>query len=154
MARGSSFPEIKMFATIRAVAVGFAVLAAAFSSGAMQARATGYEQLQAWCDGRENVPDDVRISSCTAIINSGGYDAHDLNQAYYYRGYWYANTHQYERAIADFTQAIRYDPRDVDAYWLRYLSKKKVGDIAGAEADKKAAKRLDPTIENQWVYPP
>ena len=142
-----------MFATIRAVAVGFAVAAAGLAHGPAQAQALNL-QLEEWCDGRGDVSDDVRISSCTAIINSGHYDAHDLNVAYYHRGYWYADTFRYELAIADFTQAIRYDPRDVDAYWLRYLSKKKLGDIAGAEADYNAAKRIDPTIEDQWVYPP
>jgi hypothetical protein len=49
------------------------------------------------------------------------------------------------------TAAIRYDPKDADAYWSRHLCKQELGDTAGAAADKQAAKRIDPRIEEQWM---
>ena len=138
-----------MFATIRAVAVCFPIVVTVLSNGPVQAQTTN-EQLQEWCDGRGNVSEDVQISSCTAIINSGQYDRWDLHVAYYHRGYSYAQIGRYDLCVADLTQSIRLEPKDADAYWLRHLCKKDLGDLAGAEADKKAAKRIDPTIEQQW----
>ncbi len=138
-----------MFATGRAVAVGFSVVAAALSSGPVQAQATN-AQLEELCDGRGHVSDDVQIRACTAIINSGRYGAARLNIAYFFRGLTYAQTGRCNLAIADLTAAIRYDANDSDAYWVRHSCKLELGDIAGAEADKKVAKTIDPRIEEQW----
>ena len=139
-----------MFATIRALAVGFAVFAAASSVGPMQARATSYEQLGAWCMGEGNVSEDVQINSCTEIINSGQFPVEGLNQAYFHRAYSYAQTGRYDLCVADLTSAISYWPQDATAYWVRHMCKQDLGDIAGAEADKRAAKSLDPAVEQRW----
>ncbi len=138
-----------MFATIRAVAISSSVVAALLSNGSVQAQTTN-PQLEELCDGRGHVPDDVQISACTEIINSGRYGASRLNTAYFFRGLTYAQTFRCRLAIADFTAAIRYDSNDSDAYWVRHSCKEELGDIAGAEADKKAAKAIDPKIEQQW----
>ena len=139
-----------MFTTIRAVAVGISVAAAALSVGPVQAQTVDSLQMQ-WCDGRGRVPDDVQISACTQIIKSGRSDAAGLNIAYFYRGLTYAQTGRCKLAIPDFTAAIRYDPKDADAYWSRHTCKQELGDTAGAAADKKAAKAIDPKIEDQWA---
>ncbi|MDP1965252.1 MAG: tetratricopeptide repeat protein [Reyranella sp.] len=138
-----------MFATIRAIALGVSV-AAVFSGGLAQAQTADPQQLKL-CDGRGNVPDDVQISACTQIIKSGGSDATVLNTAHFYRGLTYAQTGRCRLAIPDFTAAIKYDPKDSDAYWSRHLCRQELGDTAGAAADKQAAKRIDPRIEEQWM---
>lgn len=142
-----------MFTTIRAVAVGVAV-AAALSGGLAgspaQAQPADPQQLKL-CDGRGNVPDDVQISACTQVIKSGGSDAAVLNTAHFYRGLTYAQTGRCRLAIPDFTAAIKYDPKDSDAYWSRHVCRQELGDSAGAASDRQAAKRIDPRIEEQWM---
>lgn len=138
-----------MFTTIRAVALGVSV-AAAFSGGLAQAQTVDPQQLKL-CDGRGNVPDDVQISACTQVIKSGGSDAAVLNTAHFYRGLTYAQTGRCRLAIPDFTAAIKYDPKDSDSYWSRHVCRQELGDSAGAAADKQAAKRIDPRIEEQWM---
>lgn len=150
MTEGSSFPEWNMFATIRALAAGFSFVAAALPGGETRAQ-TPHAQTEAWCDGRGQVPDDVQISACTQMIKSGLYKAERLNMAHFYRGLTYAQTGRCRLAIPDFTAAIGYDPQDSDSYWSRHLCKQALGDSAGAAADRKAAKSIDPRIEEQWM---
>ena len=139
-----------MFATVRAAALGVSMTAAALSGGLAQAQTADSRQME-WCDGRGHVPDDVQISACTQIIKSGGADAVRLNTAYFYRGLTYAQTGRCKLALPDFTAAIRYDPKDSDAYWSRHVCKQELGDVAGADADRKAAKAINPRIEEQWM---
>jgi tetratricopeptide (TPR) repeat protein len=138
-----------MFSTMRAVALAIA-MAAALSVGPAGAQAL-HSRVEEWCDGRGHVPDDVQISACTQIIKSGGYNAERLNMAHFYRGLTYAQTGRCKLAIPDFTAAIKYDPKDSDSYWSRHVCKQELGDTAGAAADKQAAKRIDPRIEEQWM---
>ena len=140
-----------MFAAIRAAAVGFSLVVAASSSGAVLAQAARTLQ-EDWCDGLGNVPDDVQISACTTVINSGRYGAERLNIAYFNRGLTYAQTGRCALALADFTAAIRHDPKDADAYWARHSCRQELGDVAGAAADRKAAKAIDQKIEDQWEH--
>ena len=139
-----------MFTTIRAVALGVSV-AAALSCGAAQAQTADPQQVKL-CDGRGNVPDDVQISACTQVIKQARSDAAVLNTAHFYRGLTYAQTGRCRLAIPDFTAAIKYDPKDSDAYWSRHLCRQELGNTAGAAADKQAAKRIDPRIEEQWLH--
>ena len=143
-----------MLVKTRAVALGLAVMVAAFSNGPAQAQAPQAQapksQQEQWCDGLGGVPDDVQISACTVVINTAGQGAARLNTAHFYRGLTYAQTGRCKLAIADFTAAIRYDPKDADAYWSRHTCRKQLGDAAGAAADRKAAQAIDPKIEEQW----
>ncbi len=138
-----------MFTMGRVVAVGCCLAAWVFSNGPLQAQADKTQQDE-WCQGLGNVPDDVQISACTMVIKSSPQDAPRLNTAYFYRGLTYAQTGRCRLAIPDFTAAIRYDAKDADAYWARHACKKELGDTAGAQADRKAAKAIDPRIEEQW----
>ncbi len=131
-----------MFMVIRAAAVGFCVSVAALSTAPVQAQPAKIPQ-EDWCDGLGNIPDEVQISACTTVINSGRYGPARLNTAYFNRGLTYAQTGRCRLALADFTAAIRNDPKDADAYWARHLCKEELGDAAGAAADRKAAQAID-----------
>ncbi|WP_296338427.1 tetratricopeptide repeat protein [Reyranella sp.] len=142
-----------MFTRVRAVALGISVVAAlsgVLAGGPARAQTADPQQIKL-CDGRGNVPDDVQISACTQVIKSVRSDATVLNTAHFYRGLTYAQTGRCRLAIPDFTAAIKYDPKDSDAYWSRHLCKQELGDTAGAAADRKAAKAIDPRIEEQWM---
>jgi tetratricopeptide (TPR) repeat protein len=83
------------------------------------------------------VPADI-ISGCTAIIDAGRETPHHLAMAYTYRGIAYAARGASDRAIADYTQAIRIFPSDSTAYFNRgvdYGSTKKF-DLAIADFTK------------------
>ena len=142
---------MKMFTSMRAVLVGISVAAAGLSASLLQAQPVK-SQLEERCDGRGRVSDEVQIAACTQIINNPGkYGAAALNDTYFYRGLTYAQTGRCNLAIADFTAAIKHDPKDADSYWSRHACKLELGDKAGSDADKKAAKAIDPRIEEQWT---
>jgi tetratricopeptide (TPR) repeat protein len=58
------------------------------------------------------------------------------------RGCAYQSKHGYEKAIADYTEAIRLDPRCAGAYFNRGLALRKKGESAKAEEDFAQAKKL------------
>jgi tetratricopeptide (TPR) repeat protein len=62
----------------------------------------------------------------------------------------YREKAQYDLAIQDCDQAIKFDPDDAAvAYYVRGLSKQKKGDKSGGKADIAKAKQLDPKVDQQ-----
>jgi tetratricopeptide (TPR) repeat protein len=98
------------------------------------------------CTGNTGIDWDQQIKSCTALIESGADAKENVAIAFYNRALAYENKEDYERAIADYSEAIRLNPNDADAYFYRSLDRKRKGDNAGAEADMAAAKRINPNI--------
>ena len=90
---------------------------------------------------------DTAISGCTAEIQSGQLSDDDLVVAFEYRGKAYLPKQDYDRAIADFTQAIRLKPDDAHAFCDRGAAYDAKGDEDHALADFNEAIRLDPTGE-------
>jgi Tfp pilus assembly protein PilF len=52
-----------------------------------------------------------------------------------------------DRAIADFDEAIRRDPKDAKVYDHRAMAYRTKGDVSRAEADHAEAVRLDPNLK-------
>ena len=63
-------------------------------------------------------------------------------EAYVNRGLAYALMGQYERAIQDFTEAIRLNPQDAEAYYVRGLIYGELGKSDEAARDFAKAKEL------------
>ena len=63
----------------------------------------------------------------------------NVAHAYNARGYVYMRQHDYQHALADFNDAIRLQPNYPNAYQNRAVTRKALGDAAGAAADLKAA---------------
>jgi len=58
------------------------------------------------------------------------------------RGNTYRITRDYDKAIGDYTEAIRLDPKCAEAYHNRGLAYSQKGDIAKADGDFAQAKKL------------
>jgi tetratricopeptide (TPR) repeat protein len=59
--------------------------------------------------------------------------------------------HNYDGAIADYTEAIRLNPKDAEVYERRGAAKYDRGDYDGAIADESVAIRLDPKDASAYV---
>jgi tetratricopeptide (TPR) repeat protein len=90
---------------------------AAMAAGAFMAALPAAAQDAAVKCNSSN-PDDI-ISGCTAIINAGQESSGHLAMAYTFRGVVFANRGMADRAIADYSQAIRLSPSDATAYFNR-----------------------------------
>jgi tetratricopeptide (TPR) repeat protein len=89
-------------------------------------------------------PSDETIAACTRAISSGRLHDHDLAVEYYNRGIKYANKGDYDRAIADYTEAIRLDAKYADAYGNRGNAYRDKRDLDRALADYNEALRIRP----------
>lgn len=93
---------------------------------------------------------DVAMDACSRAIASGEFSGKILAGIYADRGFEYRAKVQYDRAIADYTQAIQLDPQDLlnnVGRGTTYLYK---GDHDRAVADYRNATRLKPKNEDDW----
>ena len=101
-------------------------------------------------DTCEKASGDVAIAACTRAIGSHRYSGDNLAELYYNRGVEYDNQGDHDRAIADYTEAMRLDPRnggsaDIGgAYNDRGDAYQAKGDYDRAIADYNEAIRLNP----------
>ena len=94
------------------------------------------EQQLAYCNNRDGqFAPDLVISGCTAHIQSGRLDTRNLATILFNRGNGYFDQRDYPRAIADYSEAIRLNPRFANAYSNRALAYEELGDHARAAAD-------------------
>src|SRR5262249_905283 len=89
---------------------------------------------------------DRSIAACTRIIQGRGETAKDSAIAHHERGLSYKSKGNFDRAIADFSEAIRLDPNYAEVYNLRGVTYGNKGDLDRAIADYSEAIRLDPKL--------
>ncbi len=87
---------------------------------------------------------DDAIAACSRAIASGSTKDHDLGKLYWTRGLLYWDRKDYDRAIADETEAIKLDPKYVAAYIGRGVAYRSKGDTDHAMTDFSAAIKLNP----------
>jgi lipoprotein NlpI len=98
-----------------------------------------------WCDNEGQIySNDQQIEGCTAAINSGRESRQNLAVSHYNRGNGYFRKGDLDRAIADYNEAIRLNPKDFDNFTNRGLVYMHKGDFDRAIADYNEAIRLDP----------
>jgi len=78
--------------------------------------------VQKQCSGNDGVPRHQQINACTRLIESSTLAPEHLANAFYNRGTGYKRIGDFDRAIADFHQAIRLNPTDAEAFCNRGLS--------------------------------
>jgi len=128
---------------MRVPILGISLLAAALGL-AVAARAEGGADEQRQCAATGGVTLEQKLSACTAVISAGAEGPHDLAVAYNHRGDAYLNKRELDRAIADYDQAIRLDPKFVFPFNGRGLAYQGKGLFDRAVADFDQAIALDP----------
>lgn len=124
------------------------VLATLVVAGSAQAQSIF--QFQRVCSNDDT---DESMQACTAIIEWGKpMSPKRLADAYVNRGNDYADRDMAEKAIADFTQAIKRDPTRDDAFAGRGIQYYKSRDYKHALADFNAAIKLNPDVAVDWAW--
>jgi tetratricopeptide (TPR) repeat protein len=93
---------------------------------------------------------DIAINACTRIINDRNELPREQAEAFNNRGFAFAFKGNYDRAIADHTEAIRLDPKMAIAYFNRGSELGSKGDLNRAIADLNQAISLDPKNAGAW----
>jgi tetratricopeptide (TPR) repeat protein len=88
-------------------------------------------------------PVDQAVKGCTNVLKSGRETTRNRAIAFNNRGIAYYDDNQYEKAIADFTEAIKLDRGYADAYQSRASAYSDNGDHDKAVADYNQAIRLN-----------
>jgi len=103
------------------------------------------------CFAREGVSPGDKLESCTAVIQSGGQTPQGLVAAFNSRGNAHLNNRNYDRAIDDYNETIRLDPKYAVGFYNRGLAYLRKGRIDHAIEDFDAAIRLNPKYTNAFV---
>ena len=125
--------------------IGHVALAVLFLAAWAPTAQADFSQEIRRCDFGGNHPD-IRIVACTRNIQSGRFTGQNLAVAFTNRGLAYKSKGQWDRAIADFSEAIRLKPDFVTAFNNRgniYYGKRQYD---RAIMDYDAAIRLKPDL--------
>jgi tetratricopeptide (TPR) repeat protein len=94
---------------------------------------------------------DTHIAGCTRAIQSGQYQGADLAWAYNNRGLAWRAKGDTDRAIADYNEAIRLDPKVAPPFNNCGLAWRAKGDLERAMADYNEAIRIDPKYAPPYI---
>jgi carboxyl-terminal processing protease len=100
-------------------------------------------QAWTWCVNQDKASPDLQIGGCTTVIQSGKLSQQNLTISFNNRGNAYLAKSDYDRAIADYDQAIKLDRRYTYAYHNRGLAYHFKKDYDRAIADYGEAVRLN-----------
>src|SRR5215831_7925220 len=125
-------PSAHVIATL-AVAAVFAASARAEQS-----------QPWTWCANKEKASPDLQIGGCTTVIQSGKESQKNLSIAFNNRGNAYHAKGDDDRAVADYNESIRLDPKYAYPYNGRGNAYRGKGDNDRAIADYAMSIKLDP----------
>jgi tetratricopeptide (TPR) repeat protein len=98
-----------------------------------------------WDICRQRDDADRAVAACSRVIEAKP-EPSDLVAAYLLRGGAYHMLSQYGPAVADFSEVIRLEPKNVMGYYLRSFAFQGRGEYASAIIDYAEAYRIDPRI--------
>src|SRR6266700_4904961 len=107
-------------------------------------------QERGWCEGEDAVTVDQRIDGCSAVIRTARDKGDKLAEAFNNRGVGYRLKGDYDRAIADYNQAIKLNAKVAIAYNNRGVASDKNGDNDRATMHYDQAIKLKPSAEGYF----
>lgn len=127
------------------------LLAAAFLASAAAAAAADAIGDSNLCYAQFATGDNkAAIDYCSRAIESGELAEPDLIAALINRGVAHKNVGDLAAAVADYTQALRFAPRDALIYQNRANALREMGEFEAARADADRAIELDPNRAAPW----
>ena len=105
-----------------------------------------------WCLRSNEPSPDFIIKGCTAWIQSGRDSVSNRALAFVSRGTAYYQKGAFDRAINDFTEAIRIDPKNAIAFGIRGHAYSKKRNVDEAIADYNEAIRLNPKDDSAFYF--
>jgi tetratricopeptide (TPR) repeat protein len=102
---------------------------------------------RAWCEGEDAVSVDQRIDGCSAVIKAARDRSEKLAEAFNNRGIGYRLKGDYDRAIQDYNQAIKLNPKFAVAYNNRGVAHEHKNEYDRAISDYDQAIKLRPSAE-------
>src|SRR5262245_14752574 len=93
---------------------------------------------QELCKSGQNL--DQRIATCTRLIELGQLSPADLANVFHNRGAAWADKRDYDRAIADYNEALRINPVYVLALYGRFMATQSKTDSRNANVPRKEVK--------------
>src|SRR6516225_7061937 len=124
-----------------------------FLTGVLLAGASALAQTpqeRGWCEGEDAVTVDQRIDGCSAVIKAARDKGDKLAEAFNNRGVAYRLKGDYDRAIADYNQAIKLNAKFAIAYNNRGVAYDKNGEYDRAFLDYDQAIKLKPSAEGYF----
>jgi tetratricopeptide (TPR) repeat protein len=112
-------------------------------------------QERNWCAGKAGVTPELRIDSCTAVLQAGRQSSKQLAYTYRERGLAFFSKRDYERAIQDYDQAINLDSRFSDAFDNRCWTQMVIGklDVKDCKESLRLRPNFAPTLNSLgFVY--
>jgi tetratricopeptide (TPR) repeat protein len=113
-------------------------------AAAPMTEAAGVDDLKAGVEAHKQGDHDGAIRLLTKAITSGELDAADLLIAFEHRGHAWNGKNDFDRAIADYSEAIRLNPQAWHAFILRGGAWREKKDFDRAIADYSEAIQLNP----------
>ena len=129
--------------------IRYAALVVLFLVAWTQTAQADFSQEIRMCDFGGNHPD-IRIIACTRNINSGRFTGQNLAQAFTNRGLAYKRKGLWDKAIADYDEAIRLKPDLAETFINRGTAYYYKGQFDRAIRDYDEAIRLKP--DNAQVF--
>jgi tetratricopeptide (TPR) repeat protein len=106
------------------------------------------DQNARWCRGEDNASLEQTIAGCTAVIVQARDTPKNLAVAFSLRGGAFYYKGDLARALADYDQAIRFDPKFARALNNRCWARAVVGRVEEAVADCDKSLSLTPDVAN------
>src|SRR6516165_10838638 len=107
-------------------------------------------QERGWCESEDAVTVDQRIDGCSAVIRAARDKGDKLAEAFNNRGVGYRLKGDYDRAVADYNQAIKLNAKFASAYNNRGVAYDKKGEYDRAILDYDQAIKLRPSAEGYF----
>src|SRR5262245_2705511 len=122
-------------------------------TGVLLAGAAAFAQTpqeRGWCEGEDAVTVDQRIDGCSAVIKAARDKGDKLAEAFTNRGVGFRLKGDYDRALADYNQAIKLNAKFAAAYNNRGVAYDKNGEYDHAILDYDQAIKLKPSAEGYF----